>query len=93
MNITESQVHNLLQNAYGFMDKYNSLMMHDTSNEDETEFCLQNIECESITLSFEGASICPESFEVIFKLNDCDKLERFTVLIVPNGKTLLELLN
>lgn len=101
MKLTETQVFNLIKNAYGFVDSYGSLMMH---NEHvlvaDDYFTLQNIEGERIVLSCEEASLDLESFEVIFNSKHADRnflanthgIERFTILIVPNGKTLTDLI-
>ena len=101
MKLTKDQVSNLIKNAYGFVDDYGTLMMHHDSIEAEDGyFVLQNIEGERVVLSYEEASLDLGSFEVIFKIvdaqrnfqNETGELERFTILIVPNGKTLTDLI-
>ena len=101
MKLTETQVSNLIKNAYGFVDDYGTLMMHhEYIQAADGYFVLQNIEGERIVLSCEEASLDLESFEAIFKIKDVQRhfqnetgeLERFTVLTVPNGKKLLDLL-
>ena len=80
------------------MDSYGSLMLHNSSDccgeeMDRGIFRLENTESERIAITWEEATLDLNSFEVVFKENKTGKFERFTVLTVPNGKNLLDLIS
>ena len=80
MNLTETQVRNLLKNAYGFVDKHDVVFTKDIHHCTPRKFVLQSPDYDGVLeFSYDSASF--ENGTVTFETPDGD-MESFTVLIL-----------
>ena len=93
MQLTQSQVKSLILNAYGFVDQYTNFWQLNVAYDTQDGlFMLFNpVNHDQLTFWFDDSTIDLELFQVSFRMVTGEP-EVFTVLNVPNGKSLPELL-
>ena len=99
MDLTKTQLEALLENAYGFVDDYGSLMLFEKSLSYDNFFTLQNVEGELEYYSYDSAKLEAESATLTLQRDPENALEeneavfeQFTVLVMAKPVDFLDLL-